>query len=287
MIHLSGMWKKDRVRWVLAICLFVFSLQFAGCAYLMPKTAALDKIHETYRADFQKYVLLSVPEPSRNPTTERNNSPLFDETLRAIRSYRVQYGEESQEAAHLKVLEGMIYLQSGQYGMARLLKDDVGKAQGKLISKTGSYTRDQLLAITFPSLIDGWEQTTTEGVDVKILEDAADKLKTELGRLDQKKLADPEVDEGAVYIATTTAIFYVWVYSRKALGCEHKTDCLTKTKKEYFGKGRDLIGSYLSETEKKAALEAGKTGDLPPGRLRYIQWYGYLLQQSNATGKIE
>ncbi len=269
----------NRMRQAMIAGLILLYLVLAGCAYILPETTALDKIHETYRLDFQKYVQLSVPVASTQPTLMPvgKEHPLFADTLRKIRDYRVKYGEDSQEAAHLKVLEGMIYLQSGQVGMARLVASDVQAAQSKLISKTGSYTRDQLLAGTYPDLIAGWEQIVNKGTDAGKLKAAADRIGAELRGLDKSKMAEPEVDEGAVYLATTAAIFYVWVYSKEVFSCAGAKVCADGLRKDYFGKGKDLIGMFLSETEKKAAADKSRSADVPPGRLRYISWYGYLL----------
>jgi hypothetical protein len=254
----------------------------AGCASVLPQTTDLQKVHEAYRADFQKSMGLFVPGVSESPALSRTNSdqPHFADTLRAIRDYRVTYGEKSQEAAHLKVLEGMIYLQTGQTGMARLLAPDVRSAEGSLASKTGSYLRDQLLARVFYSLVDGWDQIGQKSPDAAKLQLAADHIALELKSLDSQKLAVSEVDEGAVYIATTAAIFYVWVYRQNSFACEdeakypNKKQCTDTIKKQTIVKGRDLIGLFLSDTEKKAA-EATPT-DVPPGRLRYLNWYGWL-----------
>jgi hypothetical protein len=255
---------------------------FNGCARLSPKTTALKKIHESYRIDFQQFLQQSIPEPTQNPKTpaSKQDQPAFAETLREIRDYRLKYGENSQEAAHLKVLEGMIYLQSGQFGMAHLVEPDVSNAQSGLKSGTGAYTRDQLLAMAFPNLLQGWEEVQKQfdttpghvGADVAIVEKAADGIKDKLDNLDKTKLAQPEVDEGAIYLATTAAIFYVWVY---ALRSRQEPN----SKPQWFGKGAELIGRYLTDMEKRAAKDATVT-NVPAGRLRYLSWYGFLVRET-------
>jgi hypothetical protein len=268
------------LRLVFVMCCAAFLC--AGCAAVLPQTVALQKVHEAYRADFQKSMNLFVPGASDSPAPSRSGTdqPHFADTLRAMREYRVTYGEKSQEAAHLKVLEGMIYLQTGQTGMARLLAPDVRSAEGSLTSKTGSYVRDQLLARVFYSLVDGWDQIGQKSPDAAKLQLAADHIVLELKALDPQKLAASEVDEGAVYIATTAAIFYVWAYRQNSFACEDKVkypvlkECTDNLKKQTITKGRDLIGLYLNDTEKKAA-EAALTS-VPPGRMRYLNWYGWL-----------
>jgi hypothetical protein len=271
-------------RSLIAIALFVSCafLLSAGCATILPQTNTLQKIHDTYRADFQKSIALTIPTPADEPVLGKAgvDQAYFADTLREIRDYRVTYGEKSQEAAHLKVLEGMIYLQTGQTGMARLLAPDVRNAEGALASKTGAYVRDQLLARVFYSLVDGWDQIGQKSPDAQKLQLAADHIGIELKTLDPQKISAPEVDEGAVYIATTAAIFYVWAYRQNSFACEdtvrfpNKRDCDDNLKKQTISRGRDLIELFLSDTEKKAA-EAAST-DVPPGRLRYISWYRWL-----------
>ena len=272
---------KLRARAITLIAILTV-ITFNGCTRLSPKTTALKKIHESYRIDFQQFLQQSIPEPNQNPKTpaSKQDQPAFAETLREIRDYRLKYGEGSQEAAHLKVLEGMIYLQSGQFGMAHLVEPDVSSAQNSLKSGTGAYTRDQLLAMAFPNLLQGWEEVQKQfdpapghlGADVTIVQKAADDIKDKLDKLDKTKLAQPEVDEGAIYLATTAAIFYVWVY---ALRSRQEPN----SKPQWFGKGQELIGRYLTDMEKRAAKDATVT-NVPAGRLRYLSWYGFLSRVS-------
>ena len=265
----------------LSILLIVTLL--AGCRHVAPKTEALKKVHDSYRTDFQLYLQQSLPVPKADPAPPgtRADQPAFAETLREIRDYRVRFGEDSPEAAHLKVLEGMIYLQSGQFGMARLVAPDVSSAQSKLMSGTGDYARDQLLAMTFPDLISGWQEianvSSTQGMSLSNLINAADGIKAKLDGLDRTKLAKPEVDEGAVYVATTAAIFYVWAFRQcSRQGQNPRPPCsLPNTQAQWFGKGQELIGRYLTDTEKKAAQDVNLT-NVSAGRLRYISWYGFL-----------
>jgi hypothetical protein len=281
----SENWQTHKsVQAITAVALLVVFV-LGGCTLLTPQTTALEKVHESYRTEFQQFMQLSVPAPSGSPGPNKGvaDQPAFAETLRAIRDYRVRHGENSQEAAHLKVLEGMIYLQSGQVGMARLVALDVQAAERSLNSGTGTYTRDQLLARTFTYLLDGWEQIRNReqiGADAQKLQTAADNIKRELDKLDPAKLAQPDVDEGAVYLATTAAIFYVWVYQLRSFQEPN-------TKPQWFGKGQELIGRFLSASEKTAAAGApaatadASTAAIPVGRLRYINWYGYLAREAN------
>ncbi|MFN0087028.1 MAG: hypothetical protein ACKVX9_16680 [Blastocatellia bacterium] len=279
------LWKNanNRIGSLLIVAGFLFILPFAGCGRLAPKTTALRNIHESYRIEFQKFLQLSVPAPAETPGLANNvaDQPAFAETLRMIRDYRLQHGEDSKEVAHLKVLEGMIYLQSGQTGMAQILARDIRDAQSSLSSGTGTSSRDQLLAANFGFLVNGWD-TIKEGREdleaARKLEAAADSIKKELDKLDPSKLARPEVDEGAVYIATTSAIFYTWV--GKILSIQNPD------KSCWCGKGSELIGRFLTKSEKEMA-EKADLKNVPSGRIRYISWYGFLSKcaGTQAEGK--
>ena len=267
--------RTDR-RPAILLAWLLIALALAGCVRLAPRTTALNTIHQSYRTEFQQFLPLTIPAPGKimsEPIAPASDQPAFAQTLREIREYRLKYGEDSRESAHLKVLEGMIYLQSGQIGMARLLQDDLQEAGRNLNSGTGAFTRDQLLAANFSSLVDGWEQILLavkldEGFKVEKLEAAADRIAKALTSLDASKLAQPDVDEGAIYIATTAAIFYVWVYN------SHSSET-PDPRAVWFKKGSDLIGRFLTETEKKIARQADQRTS-PGGRLRYLSWYGFL-----------
>jgi hypothetical protein len=278
---LESIWQKPmRIIGLLPFLL----LALHACAFLSPQSTALKEVHQSYREEFARAIVLPpLPEEQREaPNQKAAEAPAFPVTLRAIREFKVTYGEGSREAAHLTVLEGMIYLQSGQFGMAKLIAEDVRAAQAHLRSGTGQYTRDELLAKSFGHLLLGWQQihNFTDTSDSTIaehrkLQQAADGIKAALDSLDASKIAQPEVDEGAIYLATTAAIFYVWVYK-----LESDAGMADATKAKWFTKGYELIGQYLSDTEKKAAEGAIQPGNSPVGRLRYVEWYGYLLKEA-------
>jgi hypothetical protein len=266
--------------------LLLLGSALTGCALLSPRTAALQAVHQAYREEFGRAVALPAPSEGPRPVSDQKSGgdPAFPATLRAIREFKVTYGEDSREAAHLTVLEGMIYLQSGRFGMAKLVADDVAAAQSSLRSGTGQYTRDELLAKTFGYLVLGWQEIHdfTDASDSTIAEhaklaQAADGIKTALDGLGSSKLAQPEVDEGAIYLATTAAIFYVWSFALK-----NQAGLPDARKDIWFTKGHELIGRYLSDSERKAAVGTLQPGEAqasnaPIGRLRYVEWYGYLL----------
>jgi hypothetical protein len=156
-------------------------------------------------------------------------------------------------------------------------------AQAGLRSGTGQYTRDELLAKTFGYLLQGWQEIHDFGdtsdstiAEHQKIEQAADGIKAALDGLDSSKLADADVDEGAIYLATTAAIFYVWVFELK-----NQAGLPDARKDLWCTRGSELMGRYLSETERKAAagtLQQGGAQNTKAsiGRLRYVEWYGFL-----------
>lgn len=263
--------------------LLILPLLFSGCR-ITPKTSALKEVHQAYRDDFVRFVL---PAPDGRPGLPTNQPP-FAATLDAIRKFRLKYGESgSPEAAHTKVLEGMIYLQAGRPSMARLIAEDVKDASSALTSQTGQAGRDKLFADNFGALVNGWEEIHQykDGIDATVAEwdklaEAANLVGENLEALPKKQVADPETDQGAIYLANTAAIFYVWAYALKSEKDRVEADRQdTEAKRRiWFRHGRDLIKRFLSETEIKAAADA-TTVSTSTGRMRYLEWYAWLNRQ--------
>lgn len=262
----------------------ILPLLISGC-WLTPRTSALKAVHQTYRDDFVRFVLPAPGDPPSLPT----NQPPFAATLDAIRKFRIQYGESSAEAAHMKVLEGMIYLQAGHPAMARLIAEDVKNASSSLTSRTGQTGRDKLFADNFDALVSGWEEIHQyeDGIDATIAEwkklvEAADALRGKLEALPPNQVADPETDQGAIYLANTAAIFYVWACELKSE--EDRTDAdqqdTEAKRKLWFRHGSNVIRRFLSETEIKAAADATAV-PTSTGRMRYLEWYAWLNHQLN------
>lgn len=260
-------------RYITGILLLLFAI--SGCSVLAPKKNALENVHNTYRNEFTQFMVPAEPGKQANIEVVVNETA-FAKTLQEIREFRLKYGE-GMESSHLHILEGMIYLQSGRFGMAKLVKTDIKMAASQLRSKNeGYYTRDYLLGMSYPYLIDGWQEIYdyNDNDDSTIpeyekLETAAEGIEQQLGNLDQAKFSKPEVDQGAIYLATTAAIFYTWVYAlQREEGISDSTN--------WFARGRDLIGKFLTENERKIAVDPEKSSVSVSGRLRYLDWYGYL-----------
>jgi len=271
----------NRRRYVIAIFLL---LQFitSGCAYFSSQKTALQNVHETYRAEFAQFMAPPAPE-NLKPTLNKalTDESAFAKSLREIRRYKLKYGAEKPASRHLQILEGMIYLQCGRLGMASLIQDDVEKAAQQLRSKNkGYYVRDFLLGISFGYLIQGWrevydydDEDDNSLAEFKKLEAAAAGIARQLQSLEAAKFSDPEVDQGGIYLATTAAIFYVWVHSLR-------DEANTPDTTNWFARGRDLIGKFLTEKEKQLATRTEKFSHAAISRLRYLDWYGFLDQKA-------
>jgi hypothetical protein len=261
----------------------------AGCPVtLAPKTAALAHVHEVYRDEF---ILLEGPNDLRATRTAAS-SAAFARSLNAIHDYRLAYPGDVQELAHLQVLEGMIYLQSGRFGLAAAVKNDVAAAGQKLTSALGAgkggssadpngrgkLVRDSLFAQNYSALLDGWNQTRSPSQRVEALEAAADELANNLKALSPQQRPEIERDGGALYLATSAAIFYTWASAREgelnfASNPERKAELAAK-KKARDAKARAIIGEFLTPAEKAADISQDING-VPQGRLRYVLWYHY------------
>lgn len=235
------------------------------------KTDALKDIHDQYRQAFYRMSARSV-ENYDSPSGD--NKDLFNECLTRIQAYKATHGQGAV-VNHLKVLEGMIYLQSESFGMARLVQNDVAAAGKGLSSMTGFKARDELFAENFKDLVSGWEAlsgsiTREQGL---IAEQVAAKI---IGALNDAK-AKIRQDDAAIYLATTAAIFNYTAAVRSYTGQANKP-----TRQRLYQEGAQAIKMFLSQSEISAA-EQLDAGSIPAtGRRRYIEWYQYLTAEANA-----
>ena len=322
----------------------LLALMLSACSVydsLFPSAAEIDKIHEVYRTEFTKSLVL--PNGSKEDNLQTKATTDFDQTLTLISAYRRNHNakEKPTELDHLTMLEGMIYLQEGQYGLAGVLKDNIAKIKAKYDDRASTYDRrDVLFAQNFTHLIAGWEAADPKNVGTHSLTiedrakrftkffDAANEICTNLvaparragadqpvvakdfpqnsfcrGRLfnpPSDRLAGADVDDGAVYLASSADVFYAWsrleldnycsmlpTNDPANLGKLKITDApadLTAQKCHAWRRVIDsaaacLLGKFLSDNERKISLEM-KTdelskGTLRPGRLRYLDLYRY------------
>ncbi|MFC1824188.1 hypothetical protein ACFL9T_15865 [Thermodesulfobacteriota bacterium] len=247
-----------------------------GCV-LTPKTYQLEKIHQNYTTEWADWSATSLPAASTNPKIVDGRGR-FKNTLAGIKNYRQEHGDTSSMVAHLTVLEGMIYIQSGTPGMAKLLVPEVKEAVPRLKSATGVVTRDYLFAMCYEHLTNGWAAIYKKGVNVQPVDfsEPADKIKEILNKIPKEKRAEGYVDSGGAYVATSAAIFYLWAHAAAPTKSE-LPDMATK--------GKAVLKPWLSNHEicavekgtyKNQAFEWG-------GRLRYLEWYDFLHTKSGSV----
>lgn len=262
-----------------------------GCAVLTPRTSALRQIHHSYRSEFMAHMPTSVPSPRSNQSGRlpvKDTESAFVETLHRIRQYRLNYDGATVENAHLLVLEGMIYLQTGQFDRARELEADILQTVDNLRGKRGTWTRDSLFAAHFKYLLAGWSAAIQlSGREIEpILSGAAEGIDKSLAHLREKtpgrnglpeKAEGADEDQALLYIATSGAIFYDHV--GRLLSFDDEKNIKLKCEK-----ATQLMTPYLSENERRLAI-AGVYEAAPKHRLRYLEWYHFFASGECAQAR--
>jgi len=261
------------MRLVIRITILFALLATLSCSALTPRTYQLEQIHQTYTTEWAQ---ARLPEPTINASlAQTSDVQAFNATLAAIRNYKAMHGNSDAVAAHLTVLEGMIHLQSGNTGMARLLETDIKEQSARLNSASGVAARDKLFAASYPALVDGWEaifKQSTVGTDFT---DAADALVKTLSEVKPDERAAAEVDSGGAYIATSAAIFYLW-NSTIDLRPQNPT-------KDAATKGAAALKPWMSPIEIAAAEDSetlSQQGLDFGSRQRFVEWYKWLYSES-------
>ncbi len=264
-------------------------LLLSGCpATLTPETADLQHVHELYATEFTLLddAITSVGETSTAKKTSSGDA--FLQSLRAINDYRARHPDKSLELAHLDVLEGMIFLQSGRFGLARAVAPNVEKAAITLRSansprqsatgaaSTSRTVRDALFARNFPALLDGWSATRDGTSTPETFETAARAIAKYLG----ESSSVLNRDHGALYLATSAAVFYAWAQARDSnrVNLDPSDDKLRELEQrrlQRYTAARDLLAGFLTDAERTVRLADELGNEIPRGRLRYAQWYHF------------
>ncbi|WP_417682715.1 hypothetical protein [Roseibium sp.] len=255
-----------------------------GCVVVFPKTGALDKVHEAYRHEFAS---LAFTSPQSDFCTASERVDGFPVTRTEINAFRAKYGDDSPEAAHLTVLEGMIYLQMTQFGLARAYETQVQAAGAKLTSGTGEKVRDALFAETYGSLVSGWEATCNGAVHYtnrRILRESATKLSAPADNIEarlkaytkEKTLAATEVDEGALYLMATAIRFRsnkIVFLQEAACGENGCSDPEISQAKGELGSAVCQMAPMLTADERSGLALENLNTEKVQGRLRYVVIY--------------
>jgi hypothetical protein len=262
----------------------------------------LSKVHDIYRKEFTEAKLPTNTGGGRS-NAEALTSTSFNETFAAIADYRRSNPDAVKQLNHLTVLEGMIYLQTGQFGMAELIEDDVIKA-GESLSDSGSAPRDALFARSYAAMLAGWKEIrtmkdtgspTTDSLNAEIgtLTTAAETIRDNLCS-DRDRLKVVEGDQGASYLATTGAIFYYWADFSVSEGCNDEVFSETAKKCSeyhrnaiYLADARDLIRTFLPQPLQQhiGKFELKQVTIYPEnkkelgGDIRYLDYYLQIVER--------
>jgi len=278
----------------LAPLLVVAGALGATCGGATPEATSLRAVHDRYAEEFaQAYVPASgvdcrAPAPAASAARDA-----FPRTAAAIQELRAAGNAEDVTLAHVSVLEAMIHLQSGRLNLAREDAPAVAEAAPKLRSASGPDARDALLARAYPALLAGWSDIdglqriggcAFPAESPAGLEQAADEIRAELGAERARGgLASPEEDAGALYLATSAAVFYVWADKIRDDGCMRRDPELARACREAHGttlleRGRTLIGEHLPAScrEEPGSEATPATAPCPASLSRYTDWYRFL-----------
>ncbi len=269
---------------LLVVLILVLLLSACGCTLIFPKTADLNAVHDTYRMEFTN-VRLPAAKELQGDQPKGLDAGDFKQTLAAIADYRRKYPDMTKELNHLKILEGMIYLQTKQLGMAKLLAKDVQLAGGQL-SSSQSTPRDSLFAETFGDLLNGWrtinefETLDTPTTNSSTLVTAAENIQNKLCRIKAaNNLKIVQGDQGATYLATTAAIFYLWADHHAQFLCiveqDHNVCDQDYYPATYLDNGRDLVWAFMTPTGRQLTEEESTPtqGQRVQGTPRFTEYY--------------
>lgn len=260
-----------------------------------PARAALERIREQYRAEFED---MTFPKPGKSPSLSATKCKGFPKTLEAIGAFERKYGVDSPETAHLVVLRGMIHLQSERFLSASSLEPEMLKAVARFPNSSHS-SADRLLTRNFNFLVTGWREIHKHqqnlkaqqagkpfpfrSVDFRKVQQAADRIRENLRHQSAKEpeiLRDPESDLHGLYVAAVTATFYTWVQNR--MGSEKKPE-----RTLFYEQGRDLIGLFLTEKEKNLKIVRRTSNpDSSSHHQRYLSWYSWLSTRCKEKGQV-
>ena len=256
----------------------LIALVIASCV-----TGALQSVHDTYQSEFQASLTRGNDGSNKKEALDPSNTNQFPVTLTAIASFRSKYPNNTNAIKHVSVLEAMIYLQSGQYGLARLAAKNAKEMPGSLSTFKEGLIRDELFlqAMTVEGnkgLIDAWElidATETPGLENAVL---FTEIGDNLSNLARSNKA-PAHDEGKTYIAAVAVICYQWAMEGKKLavtGNAAQREALNEAiEKEYGEFMMAALAPHLTDTEKQASDAELKELARWSARHRYVRLYHF------------
>ncbi|RJR42553.1 MAG: hypothetical protein C4576_15880 [Desulfobacteraceae bacterium] len=253
-----------------------------------PAARAVEEIRKQYKSEFAEAVL---PEPGKEPLLlgPTANGKGFPKTLQSIRALDKQHGSRSKYHAQLTVLKGMIQLQTGDFRSASAMESDMIRA-ASLLSAPSDLNSGGLLARNFKPLAAGWSEIYKFHENLKArnagkvfpfastdfgkINAAADQINENLRRHakeNPQRMRDSESDLGGLHVAAIAAAFYARCAAQKRDGRE---------KAALYQKGKDLIGLFLTDTEKNGAVKGMQTSQsISSSHQRYLHWYAWLSKK--------
>ena len=244
-------------------------------------SGALRSVHDTYLSEFQASLTRENDGLTAEKALDPSNKNQFPVTLTAISSFRSEYPSSTNAIKHVSVLEAMVYLQSGQYGLARLAAKNAQAMPGNLSTYKDGLIRDQLFlsALTDPNgqgLIDAWELIESTGNPSLEKAPLFEKMGDNLSRLAQNSKA-PANDEGKTYVAAVAAICYQWAMAGKIIAVKGTPGQKEELKKviglEYGQKMMDALDPHLTDAEKQASDAELRELARWSARYRYVRLY--------------
>lgn len=244
-------------------------------------SGALRSVHDTYLSEFQASLTRQNDGLAADKALDPSSNNQFPVTLTAISSFRSEYPSSTNAIKHVSVLEAMVYLQSGQYGLARLAAKNAQAMPGDLSTYKDGLIRDQLFlsALTDPNgqgLIDAWELIASTGNPGLEKAPLFEKIGDNLATLAKNSKA-PANDEGKTYIAAVAAICYQWAMAGKTIAVKgtpaQKEELKKKIGQEYGQKMMDALGPHLTDAEKQADDAELKELARWSARYRYVRLY--------------
>lgn len=298
------------------VFVFTLSLLLSACAgfSLFPQHSEMREIHDLYRKEFSARFL---PQAGNNvgKITVPKGTPAprpFAKTLSRIRSFQLKYPDSKTENAHLTVLEGMIYMQGGEFSSAKLLSGDVSEAGKDLTGDRTYIARDKLFADNFKNLIGAWEaiKNSNDRVGAESKADALCAALVQTKNTDGKFCgetidlastrpkpeilkADAEGDSGPIYVAAIAAIAYMSADQIRVNECgalyqkpedaEKGKACTLTYARRASCAAKNLIGLFLQPRERKHAKDLAAAGKNEE-HLRYLSLFAQANKECVKAG---
>jgi hypothetical protein len=248
---------------LLLLALLPLALFVSGCAH-----TKLVRVHDVYRAEFQQQL-----EPSATPTPAEFT---FPNTLAAIQTFRDEHPTRHDALKHLAVLEAMVQLQSGNYGLAKATAAQADAMPGSLIDRNRKLKRDALFLEALrlePGLIEAFQMIHG---DLPKDEERLEQCGRGLAGLARNHQGIKE-DDGAIYIAAVAANCFLHAIKQAALlttGTKEERERLRREAELKHGAAAmEAMAPHLTESEMNADHAELKRLATESSRYRYVRLY--------------